>query len=93
MFLGTWSKEGQRCGTIGTPNIRFEGATLVLNDKRYLVRRFRQRGANVLDTTYGKKGATWTDRLTVGTTGTRLFRERSGKLINVYYACERSTRS
>ena len=88
MFLGAWGVEGSRCGSVNTPSIKLDRHTLVLNNRRYIVRRIAKQADNVLDVSYRRKGKVWTDRLTVGTTGTRLFRERSGKLVSIYYGCE-----
>ncbi|GAO38998.1 hypothetical protein SCH01S_23_00410 [Sphingomonas changbaiensis NBRC 104936] len=89
-FVGTWGIEGARCGTEGTPRVKIKARELEYDGQRQPVVRTVSVESNVVEVALqsDRTHPPYLERLTVGTTGSRLFRERDDKVIAVYYRCE-----
>ncbi len=88
MFIGNWGEEGRQCRKAATWQVVIGTTTLEYNGSHLRLLRVRTVKANVVAVTFREGGQIWVEKLTVGTTGSRLFRERDGKLRQVYYRCE-----
>jgi hypothetical protein len=89
-FVGSWGIEGTRCGTEGTSRVEIKPRGLNYDGHHQSVVRVMLVKSNVIEIALRRDRAhqLYRERLTVGTTGSRLFREQDNKFIAVYYRCE-----
>jgi hypothetical protein len=85
MFVGAWGREG--CRTAFEHHVVIKPHTLQVFHRNAQILWIRTIQANLVDVEYRIDRRLRTEQMTVGTTGSRLFRERGGNLINLHYRC------
>jgi hypothetical protein len=88
MFIGNWGEEGRQCGKAPTGRVVIGRATIGYDGSNLRLLRVTTLDENVVAVKFRERGQIRVEKLTVGTTGSRLFRERYGKLRQVYYRCQ-----
>lgn len=87
-FLGKWGEEGRRCGKVNTPQVMINRDALYSDGMHQRLLRIEVTRANVVVVKIKQGSQIRNEKLTIGTTGSRLFHERYGQSPRIYYRCE-----
>ena len=88
LFVATWGRPGPTCQTDLPHRFKIEPSRAIADRTVMRVAGIRKTADNVVRVRFDVAGRSHVETLTVGTTGSRLFREREGRETMIYYSCE-----